>query len=57
MKNLDPEVESGNIEYKRFFKNVNKKKFYSFTAQMNWRLNEGNGGQIDLHCHLDLHFE
>ena len=43
MIKLKPEVEWGNIEYKRFFKDMNKKKFFSLTAQMNWRLDEGNG--------------
>lgn len=43
MIKLEPEVEWGNIEYKRLFKEVSKNKFYSFTAQMNWRLDEGDG--------------
>lgn len=43
MIKLKPEVEWGNIEYKRFFKDMNKRKMFSLTAQMNWRLNEGDG--------------
>ena len=43
MIKLDHEVEWGNIEYKRLFKEISKKKFYSLTAQMNWRLDEGDG--------------
>jgi len=43
MEKLDPEVEYGNKEYKRFFNNLNKKKIFSLTAQMNWRLTEGGG--------------
>ena len=43
MIKLKPEVEWGNIEYKRFFKDMNKRKLFSLTAQMNWRLNEGDG--------------
>lgn len=43
MLKLEPEVEWGNIEYKRFFKDINKRKIYSLSAQMNWRLDEGNG--------------
>jgi signal recognition particle receptor subunit beta len=43
MNKLEPEVEWGNKEYKRYFKNITKKKLFSFTAQMNWRLDEGDG--------------
>ena len=43
MIKLKPEVEWGNIEYKRFFKDMNKRKLFSLTAQMNWRLEEGDG--------------
>ena len=40
---LEPEIESGNIEYKRFLKNVNKKRLFELVTQLNWRLNEGDG--------------
>jgi GTPase len=42
---LEPEVEFGNKEYKRYIKEYDKsnKHFYSLTTQLNWRLNEGNG--------------
>ena len=43
MIKLKPEVEWGNIEYKRFFKDMSKRKMFSLTAQMNWRLEEGDG--------------
>jgi len=43
MYKLEPEVEWGNIEYKRFFKDMNKRKLFSLSAQMNWRLDEGDG--------------
>ena len=43
MLKLEPEVEWGNIEYKRFFKDMSKRKMFSLTAQMNWRLEEGDG--------------
>ena len=43
MIKLVPEVEWGNKEYKRFFKDISKKKLFSLTAQMNWRLDEGDG--------------
>lgn len=39
---LKPENFYGNIEYKRYFKNINTKRFYELTTQMNFRLNEGN---------------
>ena len=37
------EIEDGNIEYKRNFINVNNSRLNHLTAQMNWRINEGNG--------------
>jgi GTPase len=37
------EIEEGNIEYKRHFRNVNNVRLHQLTAQMNWRINEGNG--------------
>jgi GTPase len=37
------EIEDGNIEYKRNFINVNNSRLNHLTAQMNWRVNEGNG--------------
>ncbi len=37
------EIEDGNIEYKRHFINVNASRLNHLTAQMNWRINEGNG--------------
>lgn len=42
---LKPEIEEGNIEYKRYIKNYDKsnRHFYSLTTQLNWRLHEGNG--------------
>lgn len=38
-----PEIEEGNIEYKRHFINVTISRLHQLTAQMNWRINEGNG--------------
>jgi hypothetical protein len=42
---LPIEIEEGNIEYKRSFleKDITKTRLYHLTAQMNWRINEGNG--------------
>jgi GTPase len=37
------EIEDGCIEYKRNFMNINNSKLNHLTAQMNWRINEGNG--------------
>ncbi len=37
------EIEDGNIEYKRHFINVNNSRLNHLIAQMNWRINEGNG--------------
>ena len=37
------EIEEGNIEYKRNFINITKTRLNQLTAQMNWRINEGNG--------------
>lgn len=40
---MKPEIEEGNIEYKRYFKDVNKKRLFELITQMNWRLIEGDG--------------
>jgi hypothetical protein len=37
------EIEEGNIEYKRHFINITNTRLNQLTAQMNWRINEGNG--------------
>ena len=37
------EIEEGNVEYKRNFNNVSNIRLNQLTAQMNWRINEGNG--------------
>lgn len=42
MKIHEKEVEEGNIEYKQFFENITFDKLVKLTAQMNWRINEGN---------------
>ena len=39
---LDPEIEEGNIEYKRLI-SCNKSRHITLASQMKWRLNEGNG--------------
>ncbi len=37
------EIEEGNIEYKRCLFNLTESKIHHLAAQMNWRINEGNG--------------
>jgi GTPase SAR1 family protein len=39
---LNPEIEEGNIEYKRLI-SCNKNRHITLASQMKWRLNEGNG--------------
>jgi len=41
-----PEVEEGNIEYKRHILHPSNEKLERLTSQMRWRLNEGNGEAI-----------
>jgi GTPase len=40
-KNLDPEVEEGNIEYKRKLEDNDQIRFRKLKSQMAWRLDEG----------------
>ena len=51
MKIHEQEIEEGNIEYKRFFENITLNKLAHLTAQMNWRINEGNG---EAHYYLGI---
>ena len=51
MKIYEKEIEEGNIEYKRFFENITLNKLAHLTAQMNWRINEGNG---EAHYYLGI---
>jgi GTPase len=39
---LEPEIEEGNIEYKRFLKN-DEARIEEYASQMKWRIGEGNG--------------
>jgi GTPase len=43
MQIVPAEIEEGNIEYKRNFINVSSSRLNQLTAQMNWRINEGEG--------------
>lgn len=43
---LPPEVEKGNIEYKRELVNLETDRINHLATQMKWRLNEGNGQAI-----------
>ena len=39
---LSPEIEKGNIEYKRKIHNITKKRLFQLTSQLKWRLTEGS---------------
>ena len=43
---LDPEIEEGNIEYKRHLINIDSDRFEQLSTQMKWRLDEGNNEAI-----------
>jgi hypothetical protein len=51
MQVVPQETEEGNIEYKRYFTDLTKSKLNHLTAQMNWRINEGNG---DCHYYIGI---
>ena len=40
---LSPEIEEGNIEYKRYLLNLSLARKEELATQMKWRLGEGNG--------------
>jgi len=42
---LEPEIEEGNIEYKRFLNN-DENRLEEYMSQLKWRLGEGNGEAI-----------
>lgn len=46
MSILNPEIEEGNIEYKRFLINLDNTRLEQLATQMKWRLNEGNNEAI-----------
>ncbi len=46
MKNLGPESELGNVEYKFTLQNKNKERIQELSAQMRFRLYEGDGEAI-----------
>jgi GTPase len=43
---LDPEVEEGNIEYKRYLSDLTKQRLEEYVSQMIWRVREGDGEAI-----------
>ncbi|CAH8632129.1 unnamed protein product [Dicrocoelium dendriticum] len=45
-EHLPPEVEVGNVEYKRKLVNPTPNRFEHLVTQMKWRLNEGGGEAI-----------
>ena len=46
MRIFNPEIEEGNIEYKRHLNDVSEKKFHKLAAQMKWRVGEGDGQAV-----------
>ena len=45
---LPPEVEEGNIEYKRQLCSLSRYRFQQLQSQMKWRVEEGRGTAIYL---------
>jgi GTPase len=43
---MDPEIEDGNIEYKRCLNNIDNNRLEEYTTQMTWRVGEGKGEAI-----------
>ena len=43
---LSPEIEDGNIEYKRYLINLDTNRLEQLSTQMKWRLAEGNNEAI-----------
>lgn len=43
---LDPELEEGNIEYKRYLFNLTDIRYQQLLTQLQWRLSEGDGEAI-----------
>ena len=43
---LDPEIEEGNVEYKRYLINLSDTRYQQLLTQLKWRLSEGNGEAI-----------
>ncbi len=43
---LSPEVEEGNVEYKRYLINLDENRLEQLSTQMKWRLAEGNNEAI-----------
>jgi GTPase len=43
---LSPEIEEGNIEYKRYLINLDTNRLEQLSTQMKWRLAEGNNEAI-----------
>ena len=43
---LDPEIEEGNIEYKRYLSELSNERLEQYVSQMIWRVREGLGEAI-----------
>ncbi len=46
MQVLNPEIEEGNVEYKRFLINIDSTRLEQLSTQMRWRLEEGDNEAI-----------
>lgn len=46
MSGLNPEIEEGNIEYKRYLINLDRVRLEQLATQMKWRLTEGDNEAI-----------
>lgn len=46
MQVLNPEIEEGNVEYKRFLINIDDSRLEQLSTQMRWRLEEGDNEAI-----------
>ncbi len=46
MQVLNPEIEEGNVEYKRFLINLDNTRIEQLSTQMRWRLEEGDNEAI-----------
>lgn len=43
---LEPEIEEGNIEYKRYLKSEDNRRLEEYVSQLKWRVTEGHGEAI-----------
>lgn len=46
MEILNPEIEEGNVEYKRYLTNLDENRLEQLSTQMKWRLTEGDNQAV-----------